>query len=78
MDTGDMKLKQRTDEAGVYVQQVVCALLAVGLQGVAPDGLCHLLCPEHAANTQHHLVQHQKSETKHCSNIAPKQDAVSW
>ena len=107
MGTEDMKSTQRLDEAGAYIQQVICALLAVGLQGVAPDGLCHLLGPEHAANTQHHLVQHQNTETKeegkrqdhtfwgpsnekpgnilsysntdtkHCSNIIPRRDAVA-
>ena len=44
-----------------YIQQVVCALLAIGLQGVAANGLGHLLCPEHAADTQHHLAHHSNS-----------------
>ena len=53
-----------------YIQQVVCALLAVGWQGVTADGLSHLLSPEHAANTKHHLWQHTRCEASIHNKVA--------
>ncbi len=38
-----------------YIQEVVCALFAVGWQRTTADGLSHLLSPEHAADAKHHL-----------------------
>ena len=49
-----------------YIQEVVCAPLAVGWQGVTAYGLSHLLSPEHAADTKHHLWHHRQTLGLHC------------